>query len=75
MISIHAPRERSDFNLVCKKLARFSISIHAPRERSDYYNQLYSSALLISIHAPRERSDFAVFTYAIMTVYFNPRSS
>ena len=57
MISIHAPRERSD-----DELERFTendcISIHAPRERSDIIIIVSSSIFSrISIHAPRERSD------------------
>ena len=36
VISIHAPRERSD-TWGCLQKYRRGISIHAPRERSDFY--------------------------------------
>ena len=56
-ISIHAPRERSDYITHVKGKSE-GISIHAPRERSDAKIQK-STAFpdVISIHAPRERSD------------------
>ena len=55
-ISIHAPRERSDWARIQNLKINF-ISIHAPRERSDFKSLFKSLALVISIHAPRERSD------------------
>ena len=56
-ISIHAPRERSDYRAYAYPTTS-PISIHAPRERSDlkYYKKT-EAKMKISIHAPRERSD------------------
>ena len=57
-ISIHAPREGSDFDLFAKISLDTSISIHAPREGSDVKWERKRKALReISIHAPREGSD------------------
>ena len=56
VISIHAPRERSD-NEKYKVLDDEIISIHAPRERSDPQLITVIHNPEISIHAPRERSD------------------
>ena len=57
VISIHAPRERSDI-LKFEYNDMESISIHAPRERSDASNSNTNVSMMgISIHAPRERSD------------------
>ena len=57
-ISIHAPREGSDFSRPDKGPLREYISIHAPREGSDHLipgdRHLRGP---ISIHAPREGSD------------------
>ena len=55
-ISIHAPREGSDFrHVVCA--GGFIISIHAPREGSDWFHAFDFCFRAISIHAPREGSD------------------
>ena len=56
MISIHAPRERSD-RTFCYRDQCVNISIHAPRERSDIDGITGETISVISIHAPRERSD------------------
>ena len=56
LISIHAPRERSDDNYAVDRID-YDISIHAPRERSDDFNLPENVDIDISIHAPRERSD------------------
>ena len=56
MISIHAPREGSDW-LRCDPFLMNSISIHAPREGSDPHHGSRGIMLPISIHAPREGSD------------------
>ena len=55
-ISIHAPREGSDFG---RRLfaVRCIISIHAPREGSDLLSLPPACPAPISIHAPREGSD------------------
>ena len=55
-ISIHAPREGSDFQ-DCDGAPILVISIHAPREGSDRPAALYQRDRAISIHAPREGSD------------------
>ena len=60
-ISIHAPREGSDFSVLFLS-GLYYISIHAPREGSDLsqFDQIHHLQD-ISIHAPREGSDlFAV---------------
>ena len=56
VISIHAPRERSD-RTFCYRDQCVNISIHAPRERSDIDGITGETISVISIHAPRERSD------------------
>ena len=56
-ISIHAPREGSDFDQVIVRLHPFFISIHAPREGSDHTAVTDAVSHCISIHAPREGSD------------------
>ena len=58
IISIHAPRERSDLKKAIEKQQSDFISIHAPRERSDEITYFLIYRKVISIHAPRERSDF-----------------
>ena len=57
-ISIHAPREGSDFSHWTYS-GRKDISIHAPREGSDGHQRAGYSPGKISIHAPREGSDSA----------------
>ena len=60
-ISIHVPREGSDFLLFLRPCPRSSISIHAPREGSDgAYSGHEPSGCYISIHAPREGSDVTI---------------
>ena len=56
LISIHAPREGSDFNGLHAQIA-LCISIHAPREGSDLTVTSVHPQVEISIHAPREGSD------------------
>ena len=57
VISIHAPREGSDPEMVAGSRNRV-ISIHAPREGSDgFHRGVQRLVILISIHAPREGSD------------------
>ena len=59
-ISIHAPREGSDFEFFLADQCAEQISIHAPREGSDKVPFGYISIThFISIHAPREGSDAA----------------
>ena len=56
-ISIHAPREGSDFQVRPVQRGQ-TISIHAPREGSDTQERsTFDRAKFISIHAPREGSD------------------
>ena len=57
-ISIHAPREGGDGDLMAALLTSLGISIHAPREGGDGptgRNHIRNST--ISIHAPREGGD------------------
>ena len=57
-ISIHAPREGSDFDATKENTNDKDISIHAPREGSDVGQlRLLRKSYPISIHAPREGSD------------------
>ena len=58
-ISIHAPREGSDFEPV-EDFRQAYISIHAPREGSDFHPASCPICDLISIHAPREGSDVSL---------------
>ena len=55
-ISIHAPREGCDFEILHVGLIGM-ISIHAPREGCDRSSQRLGLRLNISIHAPREGCD------------------
>src|SRR5699024_8038944 len=56
-ISIHAPREGSDYMGHFDGFQPLDISIHAPREGSDLGIHSPSTVFEISIHAPREGSD------------------
>ena len=74
-ISIHAPRERSDFGCLCW-MTTWNISIHAPRERSDFwilwhFNVMFKfqSTLLVRGATGSLLYDDSVHKY------FNPRSS
>ena len=59
LISIHAPREGSDFLFPVMRRPP-AISIHAPREGSDREKwAAFYGTIRISIHAPREGSDSA----------------
>ena len=68
-ISIHAPRERSDF-LAISAYDIAVISIHAPRERSDIGINNSSIDKKISIHAPRERSDYPMKLQTFLNAIF-----
>ena len=57
IISIHAPREGSDFAAIGTARDGRIISIHAPREGSDDSHKVPILPEKISIHAPREGSD------------------
>ena len=57
MISIHAPREGGDADIVSAIHDVQVISIHAPREGGDHRRHLSHSPTGISIHAPREGGD------------------
>ena len=57
VISIHAPREGGDEQLIGGVDTLFKISIHAPREGGDQASGYEDVAFLISIHAPREGGD------------------
>ena len=46
IISIHAPREGGDYELLCKVVAKLNISIHAPREGGDYARSNRNSGCL-----------------------------
>ena len=73
-ISIHAPREGSDFGVFIA-LYHHLISIHAPREGSDgilYVFRAFNN--FISIHAPREGSDVDGVAPILCLEDFNPRS-
>ena len=73
IISIHAPREESDYQL-SNNNAYTGISIHAPREESDPELEGGEPDVDISIHAPREESDGQPFVAPASDFYFNPRS-
>ena len=73
VISIHAPREGSDFSLLSLDLTS-RISIHAPREGSDLFRRDVFGDLYISIHAPREGSDSCPPGFSHTGWYFYPRS-
>ena len=60
-ISIHAPREGSDFQVRGDFVDGLGISIHAPREGSDFMPWTSKTVAFISIHAPREGSDMRSF--------------
>ena len=73
-ISIHAPREGSDFQVRGDFVDGLGISIHAPREGSDLFAPSPGRYLEISIHAPREGSDGRVKSQCNTNRNFNPRS-
>ena len=64
VISIHAPREGSDFGFPVGRKHQM-ISIHAPREGSDGAGMPGFGGLVISIHAPREGSDSSTCCMAV----------
>ena len=75
IISIHAPRERSD-NVITLYNEGYEISIHAPRERSDAYFSppfkgcnVFQSTLLVRGATELEKFEKYV------DENFNPRSS
>ena len=72
-ISIHAPREGSDHEVI-QPFGAQVISIHAPREGSDCRMGVELSQTKISIHAPREGSDHRYLIPHARPPYFNPRS-
>ena len=73
-ISIHAPREGSDYRGTLH-FRLLLISIHAPREGSDLsYPRHEYFRRIISIHAPREGSDSGGAPLAVHLDDFNPRS-
>ena len=72
-ISIHAPREGSDFALLAVDDLG-AISIHAPREGSDEIVPERYAKAMISIHAPREGSDWGLDWRISNQSNFNPRS-
>ena len=45
-ISIHAPREGSDYNIMTSQREKF-ISIHAPREGSDELADMWSNPFVL----------------------------
>ncbi len=57
LISIHAPSEGSDKQVVNEYLYELLISIHAPSEGSDWILDGWHYLFKISIHAPSEGSD------------------
>ncbi len=63
-ISIHAPREGCDFEILHVGLIGM-ISIHAPREGCDRSSQRLGLRLNISIHAPREGCDIGAMKSCI----------
>ena len=75
-ISIHAPREGCDTNLLKQMAILREISIHAPREGCDLGRLLTLSGYRISIHAPREGCDSlhdVMLTAAILISIHAPR--
>ena len=72
-ISIHAPREGSDFK-AADTTQPDSVSIHAPREGSDTVRNKEIVCVKISIHAPREGSDYTEYPVVKVLKDFNPRS-
>ena len=75
LISIHAPRERSDAVYINKMLgdSKFQSTLLVRGATIGVNNviNLYN----ISIHAPRERSDFSSAKIFWTISHFNPRSS
>ena len=74
-ISIHAPHEESDLDLLAQYCLWYRISIHAPHEESDGGDSMpKGKSLEISIHAPHEESDLSSSITCFMPSNFNPRS-
>ena len=74
-ISIHAPRERSDWKVCRWKNQRFYFNPRSSWEERRVITLIKTSYAFISIHAPRERSDQMRKRQRSITSYFNPRSS
>ncbi|SCI35700.1 Protein of uncharacterised function (DUF3264) [uncultured Clostridium sp.] len=72
IISIHAPREGSDIQIL-DVVIKALISIHAPREGSDNFCGRIHDDFSISIHAPREGSDWIAVIRMRIRKNFNPR--
>ncbi len=56
-VSIHAPNEGSDFDVIHRLLVHVIVSIHAPNEGSDQLHGAHAVVGVVSIHAPNEGSD------------------
>ena len=57
IVSIHAPNEGSDMDIILICITPWHVSIHAPNEGSDANNLDYAQVSFVSIHAPNEGSD------------------
>ena len=56
------------------RLSAFDISTHAPLAGRDLYEFIDTERDKISTHAPLAGRDFAVLTFVLMWLYFNPRA-
>ena len=74
MVSIHAPREGSDFGKNTVDLRPTSFNPRSPRRERPSQAPLASTSNYVSIHAPREGSDFCSCALTGQWRCFNPRS-
>ena len=74
-ISIHAPREGSDFTTPLANAESIAFQSTLPVRGATYHRPQLGDVGGISIHAPREGSDLrAAFVAGAAWDYFNPRS-
>ncbi len=73
-ISIHAPREGSDYRHSHGLCLFFNFNPRSPRWERRHFSVRISRRLGISIHAPREGSDRTTHNSARTFLHFNPRS-
>ena len=69
-ISIHAPREGSDWRLNTLPRIRLNFNPRSPRGERRFTSFSFDCALVISIHAPREGSDSTAGTSVCVMVPF-----
>ena len=73
-VSIHAPREGSDFASAILMMRMWRFQSTLPAKGATFYLSSFFPLELVSIHAPREGSDGKALDYLRPLKSFNPRS-